>query len=245
VQRDQLFHAVYHALDAQHCAICHLSLQGVERLLSGFLYERVNDPWTRDDLLASRGFCAAHAWRLTGVLDSQTGIAIVYHHLLQEFHDAFLERAARRLTQPVGLRLSLFGSANGESGRSLAAWLTPRKPCLACSDQWQAEERYTWATVRALSDEDFRERYAVSLGLCLRHLAGVITQIESAPDLEWFTDTERALQESLLHDLSEFWRKHDYRFRHEPMSDGEATSWRRALHKYVGAPGMVWRSQPW
>jgi hypothetical protein len=220
-------------------------VQGVERLLNGFLYERVNDPWTRNDLLASRGFCAAHAWRLTNIMDSQTGIAIVYHHLLREFHDAFIAQTVGRLVQPVGLRRSLFGGSNGGTGRSLAAWLTPQRPCLACADQWQAEERYTWATARALPDEDFRARYAASLGLCLRHLARVITQIESPADLEWFTDTERTLQESLLRDLAELWRKHDYRFRHEPMSDGEATSWRRAVHKYVGAPGMVWRSSPW
>jgi hypothetical protein len=46
--------------------------------------------------------------------------------------------------------------------------------------------------------------------------------------------------EMLLRDLSEFWRKHDYRFRHEPITTGEATSWKRVLHKYVGAPGLVW-----
>ncbi|MDR7542699.1 MAG: DUF6062 family protein [Armatimonadota bacterium] len=241
MQHDQLFLAVYHALDWQHCAVCHLSVQGVERLIDGFLYERVNDPWTREDLLASRGFCAAHAWRLTHILDSQTGIAIVYRHLLQEFYDTFITEAAGRVSQPVGLRLALFGGSNGGLGRSLSAWLTPQRPCLACADQWQAEERYTWATAQALPDEDFRARYASSLGLCLRHLATVMTQTESSSDLEWLTNAERALLEGLLNDLSEFWRKHDYRFRHEPMSQGEATSWQRVLHKYVGAPGVVWR----
>ena len=48
--------------------------------------------------------------------------------------------------------------------------------------------------------------------------------------------------EILIHGLSEFWRKHDYRFHHEAITDAEAASWKRVVYKFVGAPGMVWRA---
>ncbi len=59
MQRDQLFHAVYEALSPGHCAVCQVSLEGVQRFLDGFMYERVNDPWSRERLAAGvRGLVA-------------------------------------------------------------------------------------------------------------------------------------------------------------------------------------------
>jgi len=95
-----------------------------------------------------------------------------------------------------------------------------------------------WA--RAAADADFRARYESSLVLCLRHLAAVSAQTADAADQEWLLRAERRLVERLSHELSEFWRKHDYRFHDEPMGE-EGTSWQRVLHKFAGAPGIVWR----
>lgn len=58
-------------------------------------------------------------------------------------------------------------------------------------------------------------------------------------DLDWLTQTERRLMEQLMHELSEFWRKHDYRCQHEPMSETERICRTRVLYKWGGGPGMV------
>ncbi len=242
MQRDQLFAAVYEALDFQHCAVCSLSLKGVQRFIDGFLYERVNDPWVRNTLIESRGFCPAHSWQLSGGFDSATGIAIVYRHLLEEFSHAFADRTERQAVGADGSRWFPWSDpANHTAAREIRTWLVPRTPCPACTDQWDAEDRYVWTTAEYLFDQDFRARYGTSLGLCVRHLTAVIDTMPQSADLAWLITTERRLMEALMQDLSEFWRKHDYRFHEEPMSEGERTCARRVLHKLVGGPGMVWR----
>jgi hypothetical protein len=240
VKRDTLFHAVHGALDPEHCAVCHLSLESVRRFLDGFLYERVNDPWAREELIQARGFCPVHGWQLRSFRDSPTGVAIVYHHLLAEFYRAFTNRTEQRAVAAASRWLP-WSPSTAEAGRDVSRWLEPRVPCPACADQWEAEARYVWAAAAAADDEDFRARYAISLGLCVRHLAAVMEQIRQPADLEWLVAVERKLIEQLLCDLSEFWRKHDYRFRDEPMSHGERMGWTRVLYKVGGGPGMVWR----
>lgn len=137
MQRDFLFHELYDALDAQHCAICHLSLRNVQRYLDGFLYERVNDPGTRTELIEARGFCPVHGWQLKKIRDSATGIAIVYRHLLEEFYEAFVSRTGRELVSAGGARwLPWATPPNAEAARDIRAWLEPRVPCQACNDQW-------------------------------------------------------------------------------------------------------------
>ncbi len=241
MRHDQLFHAIYGALHQQQCGICAQALRGVQRFLDGYMYERVNDPWSRSELINARGFCNTHAWQLTQGFDSASGLTILYHHLLTEFIDAFARSIAAAPVSSGGRRmLALLGGQSHPGAREIREWLAPRTPCPACTDQWETESRYTWSAAQALPDHDFRARYEGSLGLCVRHLAAVMDLTTSASDLDWLTQTEQHIIRTLLQDLSEFWRKHDYRFRHEPITTGEATSWTRALHKYVGAPGLVW-----
>lgn len=243
MQRDQLFYAVYAALDPTHCAICRLCVTGAQRFLDGFLYERVNDPWSRTAFIEARGFCATHAWQLATIFDCATGTAIVYRHLIEQFHQAFIDLTSERALVAAGRRvLSGRRTRRGTLARAVRAWLEPRRPCPACSDQWDAEDRYLWATAQALPDPDFRARYEAGLGLCLRHLTDAMRQVGKEASFRWLVETERGLIEQLMQDLAEFWRNHDYRFREESMSEGERTAWRRVLHKVIGAPGMVWRA---
>jgi hypothetical protein len=240
MQRDLMFHHVYEALDRDRCAICHVSVEAVEKYLWTFLYEGVNDPWFREVFIDARGFCPVHAWRLPAFHNSATGVAIVYRHLLQEFLDAFASQTERAAVGSGGRRWRPWGTAsNVEAARGIERWQAPRVPCPACRAQWLAEDRYVAAAGRGLADRDFRSRYEASMGLCIRHLSVVFDQTPET-DLEWLVRTERGIIEGLIHELSEFWRKHDYRFHHEPWGT-EGSSWRRVLSKMAGVPGMVWR----
>src|SRR5579863_1343245 len=62
-------HTVYYdLLDACKkggCPICALALEAVARYLDATIYERVNDPRTRDAVVRARGYCNDHAWQLT------------------------------------------------------------------------------------------------------------------------------------------------------------------------------------
>jgi hypothetical protein len=48
---DQLFHAICKALSPQECGVCAQALDGIKRFLDGYMYERVNDPWSRAELI--------------------------------------------------------------------------------------------------------------------------------------------------------------------------------------------------
>ena len=55
--------------------------------------------------------------------------------------------------------------------------------------------------------------------------------------LERLREVQRACLESLLAELSEFIRKHDYRFTGEGMG-AEGTSWIRAVEMVAGKQGI-------
>ena len=74
--------------------MCSLLTRGAERALDGLMYEQVNDPVTRERLVASHGFCNWHAWLLPRIANSASGVAIIYRHLLEVALDAL--EAARR-----------------------------------------------------------------------------------------------------------------------------------------------------
>lgn len=242
MQRDSLFFPLYDAFDPEHCAICHLGLHNVQRFLDTYLYERITDSWSRAEFIAARGFCAVHGWQLGRSRDSATGVTIIYEHLLREFSRVFGSRTGQHLVEAGGNRRFPWAERpNNEAARALRGWLEPQQPCPACRSQWDAEERYLATLAEMIFDDDLRSRYSSSLGLCLRHLTRAMDQITRSDDLEWLVRTERRLMDGLLRDLKEFWRKHDYRFHDEPISRGEATSWRRVLYKVGGGIGMVWR----
>jgi hypothetical protein len=61
------FITYFQLLDAfkkEGCPVCILLEEGAVKALDGLMYEQVNDPFTRDRLLESHGFCNWHAWML-------------------------------------------------------------------------------------------------------------------------------------------------------------------------------------
>lgn len=121
------FIAYFNLLDAFRvagCPVCTLLEQEVRRALGALLYEQVNDPFTWDRLVGSHGFCNWHAWMLPGVNNSASGVALIYHHLLNET----LERVSETLREihsrsrcrswPGGGRNSAATSARSAGGRS-------------------------------------------------------------------------------------------------------------------------------
>lgn len=243
--RDFVYHALVAGLHPDHCVVCRLSLDSVERHFQAFFYEQVNDPWVRHALVAARGFCPTHAWRRPGLHDA-SGISIVYHHLLSELVTVFRAAAdsaahARAGSAPVRRRWRL--RPGRRVAGALAAWMTPRGPCPMCVTQWEAEDRYAAVLVRAAAADEFRDRYRDSFGVCMPHLVLALGQGAAPAACDWLVATEGAKLARLLWELSEYIRKLDYRFRHETVLR-EATAWQRAIEKLVGAPGMVWRRSP-
>ena len=75
-------------------------------------------------------------------------------------------------------------------------------------------------------------------GLCLPHLALGLELAEEEAEVRRLAEIFLRGEAELRAELAAFVRGHDHRFRGEPMSEGERSSWVRAVHRLVGAP---WR----
>lgn len=111
------FIAYFNLLDAFRvtgCPVCTLLEQKELRAVGALLCEQVNDPFTRDRLVGSHGFCNWHAWMLPGINNSASGVALIYHHHLGPRAGTLLQgrsgprgrehdpRGARREARPPG-----------------------------------------------------------------------------------------------------------------------------------------------
>lgn len=129
--RDSAAFEVREALGAPGCAICHLAVRSVGRLIQSVAYEQVNDPGLRRDLRAAHGFCNQHAYRWLREAHSVLGTALIYRDILEATLSEF------RSGPPTnghrgGLIRNLLEVADAPDRQGL---------CPACRAQQEAETR--------------------------------------------------------------------------------------------------------
>ena len=212
-------HDLIEAFGQPGCPVCRLATEAVDAYLTSVCYEQVNDLDLREQLRSAGGFCRAHAERFVKQRLGQLAAAIVYRDVLNT--------ARKRLA-----------AGNGFGGRSKLAALfgggrTRRDapPCPGCQVEAEAEGRYLAALRNRLRDPAVRARYQAGDGLCLPHVDQAL-QVDD--------DGARALAEAavemlrtIVADLDEYIRKHDYRFQTEAWDGGEDTP-ERAVERAVG-----------
>jgi hypothetical protein len=111
------------------------------------------------------------------------------------------------------------------------------RACPFCTLEQQVTRREANRLLSHLALGDKRTAYAAGPGLCVRHFVPAVS--EAPPDLQRFlVDQLQQQLVTLLAELSEFFRKADYRYRLEPRG-AEQTAWRRAIVKLVGAPELA------
>lgn len=219
------YYELLEALSQEGCPICRLGRHVAERYLDGLLYENVNDPGVREGLRTAHGFCRRHAWALTAVRGCSLGVAILYRDVL---HTVLGELARAGGEEKRSRGWSLTASPEKGGGR-----LAPQAPCPACVQQEEMERIYLQELLRRQDDPRLWSAFATSGGLCLPHLRLALRQVEDDRQRLELLNTQRAIWERLQHDLDEFIRKNDYRFRHEGFG-AEADSWLRALAAISG-----------
>ena len=202
------------ALAAPGCPLCRVGEEAVQRYLRFVFHESVNDPATRGRLAAAWGFCRRHAWHFlrlewATMRDglSTANIAEGLVKTAEQFLDDSLSTpsAPGRGSRAVRARV-----------KKLVGTLTPTGECPACALQAQHEDYALTVLLRVLEEEVWRERFALSGGLCLHHLRRALTAEESPDGIRWVIDDHRRRLHDLLADLEEYIRKHDYRFSGEP-----------------------------
>jgi hypothetical protein len=181
-ERHTTFFNLFDALAEKDCALCRLVAKAGHDALDALLYENVNDPGTREAMLASRGFCATHA-ELAAHMSDALGVAMLYEALCRE--------AANQVTRDLPTEAT--------------------QPCPICRVAAGAEDRYIAEFCLRIDESDFRERFLDSDGFCLPHFQRVITMIRDTASGRVVRAHEAKTLLALADQLGVFVEKHSYK----------------------------------
>ncbi|MEJ2209233.1 MAG: DUF6062 family protein [Anaerolineae bacterium] len=224
------------ALAQPDCPLCRLRRKTARQYLDSLLWESVNDEEVRRQIRRAHGFCPEHAAMLARP-GSALGVAIVSNDVVRHLLRA-LDEASYDALPPLSLRRVREGLRAGEPASATAALaeaLAPEAPCPACRQADEHEALYLDAFLEHLpADDEFRDLFFASDGLCLPHLRQALARVRGRPAFQALVDGQRAIWQRLAAELEEQVRKSDWRFHDEPPGD-ESGAWLRALAALSGA----------
>ncbi len=220
------------AFDQLGCPVCRLTHRAVEHAMESIDYEYVNDPGFRAEVEAAWGFCPEHAnqWLAHARVLSTS---LVYAEVLKHIEAALerLEPAPNGGVRSFLARLSRTGDAALDENCTL---LTPAGRCPFCRIRDEMAGMAITALLSGLTEPAFRDAYVRSDTLCAPHLRQALCRA-GPEEFAILRDVALARLRRLRLQLHEIIRKHDYRFRHEPLGDERGAA-QRAVHQVAGWP---------
>lgn len=224
-------HATYfnmlEALEDKGCFICFLCRKVTVGYLDNFLYERVNDARTKEDLKASFGFCNAHSWQIVRMQDALS-TAMAYKYVIK----CLITDIAHWDSQ-ISIKFLSQLCAKVFPEKITEDFLNKYRKCPACRQYLKYEQLYLESFWEYFTDTKFQDAYMNSFGLCFVHFLKAIKLCRNGRLLKRLVKAEREKFKNLSGELSEFIRKYDYRFKNEKYGS-EADSWVRTVEKIVG-----------
>jgi hypothetical protein len=219
VERSTLYFELREALAAGGCPLCRLRDQASDSYLHALIYEGVTDPPLREELRKARGLCHRHAWRQANRHGSVLGLAIIYQDVTNTLAKVLQDEVSNRRFNRQGL----------------AKRLGPSAECPACRLERIALPRTIKTLLSYLEDPDIQAGYTAAGGLCLPHFQAALGQANDA-QARTLAEWQLAVYSQLRDQLNELIRKHDHRFKSEPIGV-EGDSWRRAVARMAGEAG--------
>jgi len=213
------------ALKESGCAICTLIKKSVHKSMDDFLYERVNDPGVRKEIRESFGFCNRHAWQMQKFGDG-FGLSIIYHYLL----GLLIDKTDKQMDAKTLIKGLL-------QDKEIRNFQKIQNTCMVCKEAKEVERRYIEVFIENFEDAELQFAFKSSFGLCLPHLLTLLKLCKDAKISAEILRIESAKIKSIIEELKEFERKHDYRFSEEKFGR-EGDSWIRAIEKLIGKEGV-------
>jgi hypothetical protein len=217
-------HDLIEAFGLPGCPVCRLASEAVDAYLTAVCYEQVNDLDLRAQLREAGGFCRVHAHRFLRQRLGQLASAIVYRDVLNTARGRIRDHAPGRAGPFLGGLLGRRAPRNG-----IATGGAPN--CPACAALAEAEERHVGTLRSRITDPDVLGKYRAGDGLCLPHLDRALDGDGEGPRL--LTDAAVESLGTLVAELDEYIRKHDYRFQDETLAGQEDVPG-RAIERAVG-----------
>jgi hypothetical protein len=241
----------------KECPLCHLVETGEDRFLKAFFSQWIMDPWSRDEIITSRGFCRYHSYQILRFAEAHAeklGLSLVLENLVSErlrtienlLKDSESLIGAFKRNDLKSILQKRLLAKNPESlrrfTRRVAASLGyVETQCPFCLHMLESNASHIETFIQMIvHSETFNDVLKRSRGLCLPHCVEVTQSASRGLDPQNFASllkTLLALQASsftrLDFELSEFIRKHDYRFAEEGFAS-EADVVERCVLKLIG-----------
>ena len=185
-------------LEAKQCPICQIIEDALSWHMESFLSEHVNDVKIRALWREAEGLCPGHTRLLEGN-GPPLPRAILYHDLISSLIP----------TPPKGRWQKKKRSQNN---------------CPICAQVVQIEDGYLGLLAEGLGKGSFLELLENSHAFCLHHWRAFLALSKPGTAQDFFQEKQLTKTEKTLGDLSEFIRKHDWRYQDETLTPSEAES---------------------
>jgi REP element-mobilizing transposase RayT len=232
------------ALQQEGCFICTIVRNAIMKYFDNVLYEYALDASVHKKIISAMGLCNTHIHLLLEIEknkgDGLSAGSLFETTLRKEIRlideiEELPPREDKNRTTNNQLKKALRGYKN-----KIKKTLTPAGKCIGCEQQNHTESFYTHETLRIWNDEEFQELYArEKIMLCRSHFINIIDEAENKEVIDYFISSQKNKLDSLNFLLSEFIRKHDYRFQKE-ITDEDRESWTKVL-EYLGSKKGVKR----
>jgi hypothetical protein len=195
-------------LQEPRCPVCSIVDRSLRYYLKTVFIEQLTDGEFREPVRESLGYCLQHSElvrELSRKRLPRMGIAIVYEDILSQVQSALHDESVVR----------------------------QRGDCPLCAIEADVESYGAQLIADYLGDDEFQKAFEESSGVCLPHLRSIGSRVDGEKKRFLF-EAERKILDRLDGQLSEFIRKHDYRYTKEKINQQEAASWQRAVRFTVG-----------
>jgi hypothetical protein len=233
------------ALEQPGCPICRRRSDAELRYLRSVLWEHTNDPVTRGHITRSLGYCPEHSWQ-TGILDIELlGSPLSTVRIYQQLAGIIATRLTRysnRLSasRRSGWKRRLSTLLLGQRRLLSPEELQPKARCRVC----QIGDETVRTSLEGLLDglhsaeDNLRELYDASDGLCLPHLRQALTMANCASEsaLEYLIENTLRRLDILQRDIDEYARKESWDYHTEEKTEREKNAWRNVLTFFAGNP---------
>lgn len=196
------------------CPVCSMVQSAVDGYLDSLLYESVNDRPLRARFARDRGLCNRHVHHLAPRGDG-LGLGILYREIFASAIRALggdPEAGKPRLGRPgsaPGVQDSAFRSASDPEPAGPEVDLCPDLPlnrgsCAVCDFERDTESRMLSLFVAFRNEEEFRDRFEDSEGLCIPHLARLAEAMPRGNLPGWMVSMHRRRFGAYLAELDDF-----------------------------------------
>jgi hypothetical protein len=234
------------AMKLQGCPVCRRAWQTSNETMEIFLWENVNDPQIRNEIVSAYGFCNYHTRLLAAAELSNTGIPLgvnIIYEQLGRVVGRELEKHVHK-GKSEGFFAQLLNRLGFETKKTVGRSVLPEKNiCPACKLTNQAVVNTLSTLFETLEKKvvDLTEAYLSSDRLCFDHLRLGLTHYGGRNPYAsklLIDDTVQQINR-MSTDMQGYIRKNNWEYRDEKITPEENEAWQKMLVFFTGYPKPV------